>query len=175
MSKRNAFDRSRNSNLMRGVNVFTSKMWGLFRQPIFIVITFVGNLVILGSAGTLYFLEFGTNPHITSFLDTIWWAVSTVTTVGYGDVIPVTQAGRVLGIFTMISGISLFWSYTALFAEALLNRELIDLEDELQHIESLLAKLEKSNVRSKESSMRLIQNLESQVQNLKMNISSKDP
>jgi voltage-gated potassium channel len=171
MNNRRSLDHHQNLSLFAGLRLFALKMWGLFRQPLFIAITIIGNLVILASASTLYLLEYGVNPHITSFLDTLWWAISTVTTVGYGDVIPTTQAGRIVGILTMIFGISLFWSYTALFAEALLTRELMDLEDELQSIESHLAKLEKRNIRSKEVSLRLIQNLEGQVQNLKKNIS----
>jgi hypothetical protein len=150
--------------------LFFKRMWSLLRQPLFISITAVGNCVVLGSASLLYYLEFGKNPHITSFLDCVWWAVSTVTTVGYGDVIPMTQIGRVMGILTMIFGITLFWSYTALFAEALLTREILDLEDELQGIEIRLAQLQKSNMKSKEKSLEMIDQLEKKIQSLKENV-----
>jgi voltage-gated potassium channel len=45
---------------------------------------------------------------ITTFSDALWWAVSTITTVGYGDHYPVTQAGRAIGIALMIAGVGIF-------------------------------------------------------------------
>jgi len=71
-------------------------------------------LVSLVSAGSLlvYIAE---NRHgtIRSLWDAIWWTVVTMTTVGYGDVVPVTIMGRVVGIFVMLSGISVISLLTA--------------------------------------------------------------
>jgi voltage-gated potassium channel len=46
--------------------------------------------------------------NITTFSDALWWAVSTITTVGYGDHYPVTAAGRAIGITLMIAGVGIF-------------------------------------------------------------------
>ena len=46
--------------------------------------------------------------NITTFSDALWWAVSTVATVGYGDHYPVTAAGRAIGIMLMIVGVGIF-------------------------------------------------------------------
>jgi voltage-gated potassium channel len=46
--------------------------------------------------------------NITTFGDALWWAVSTITTVGYGDRYPVTAAGRAIGIVLMIVGVGIF-------------------------------------------------------------------
>jgi voltage-gated potassium channel len=46
--------------------------------------------------------------NITTFSDALWWAMSTVTTVGYGDHYPVTPAGRAIGIALMIGGVGMF-------------------------------------------------------------------
>ena len=46
--------------------------------------------------------------NITSFGDALWWAASTVTTVGYGDRYPVTAAGRAIGVVLMIAGVGIF-------------------------------------------------------------------
>ncbi|OUR66348.1 ion transporter, partial [Bermanella sp. 47_1433_sub80_T6] len=48
--------------------------------------------------------------------DGIWWAWVTVTTVGYGDIVPVSTAGRIFGALLILMGIGLFTMLTASFA-----------------------------------------------------------
>lgn len=115
----------------------------LFSNPIFPLLTIAGNLLIVSGAGFLFWLEHGQNPKIETFLDTIWWAVATVTTVGYGDISPTTPYGKVVGLIMMILGTALFWSFTALFADAVLSEEISDLEDELKLIANRLGHLRK--------------------------------
>ncbi|CAN5490728.1 hypothetical protein BH10BDE1_BH10BDE1_23110 [soil metagenome] len=79
----------------------------------------------------MYFVERDINPKINSMLDTIWWAVATVTTVGYGDVSPMTVPGKIIGLILMVLGTALFWSYTALFANALITDEIEEFETEM--------------------------------------------
>ena len=50
----------------------------------------------------------GPNGRVESFEDALWWSAATITTVGYGDVTPVTPGGRIAGIFAMVVGISTF-------------------------------------------------------------------
>jgi voltage-gated potassium channel len=45
---------------------------------------------------------------IDTVVDGLWWAITTVTTVGYGDLVPVTTGGRVIGAFLQISGVVMF-------------------------------------------------------------------
>lgn len=61
--------------------------------------------------------DVGTTRVTKSWFDALWWSLSTITTVGYGDVYPVTTAGRIVGGFTMIVGISTFAIVTAKVAE----------------------------------------------------------
>jgi voltage-gated potassium channel len=51
--------------------------------------------------------------NIKNFGDGLWWAITTVTTVGYGDRFPVTSTGRVLAVCLMLVGISLMGVITA--------------------------------------------------------------
>ena len=63
-------------------------------------------------------------PHaqIKTFGDAVWWAIATVTTIGYGDLAPVTPTGRVVAVLLMIGGISLIGAVTATLASWLIQR-----------------------------------------------------
>ena len=65
--------------------------------------------------------DVGIDGRVHSFFDAPWWSTATITTVGYGDVAPITAAGRVLGGFTMVVGISTFAVVTAKVAEFLVR------------------------------------------------------
>lgn len=72
--------------------------------------------------------DVGEDGRLHSFFDGLWWASTTITTVGYGDVFPVTTAGRLVGVVTMGVGISAFAVVTAKVAEFLVRTSR---EDEL--------------------------------------------
>jgi voltage-gated potassium channel len=60
------------------------------------------------------------DANITSASDGMWWGFVTITTVGYGDRFPVTNAGRVVGVFLMIIGVGLFSTFAGYLANAFL-------------------------------------------------------
>lgn len=65
------------------------------------VVIFLGTII-------MYNVESNTpNSEIKTMLDALWWCVSTVTTVGYGDVVPVTDLGRVVAMIYMGFGIAM--------------------------------------------------------------------
>ncbi|MGL4827690.1 MAG: potassium channel family protein, partial [Vibrio sp.] len=68
---------------------------------------------VLLSAAFVYLVEKGTPSPINSYADALWWAMSTITTVGYGDMYPVTGFGRGVAVFLMLTGITLFGLLTA--------------------------------------------------------------
>jgi voltage-gated potassium channel len=50
--------------------------------------------------------EKSTNPGFATFGDSLWWGVVTLTTVGYGDIVPHTEKGRIAGVFLMVTGLA---------------------------------------------------------------------
>jgi hypothetical protein len=86
-------------------------------------VTFLGMLVLeLGS----YFMlaaegrDLQANIHTPS--DALWWSVVTIATVGYGDKYPVTNEGRIIGTFVIITGVGLFGAFTGFLANSFINR-----------------------------------------------------
>jgi voltage-gated potassium channel len=64
----------------------------------------------------------GSDPNITTFPDALWWAATTITTVGYGDRFPTTGEGRLVGLGLMLAGIALLGVVTASFASWFLEK-----------------------------------------------------
>lgn len=78
------------------------------REEMAVAMTMAAMLLVF-AAGLMYFIENGTQPEAFSSIPaTMWWALETMTTVGYGDVYPVTPAGKVLAGIVAILGIAIF-------------------------------------------------------------------
>ncbi|MGB8310919.1 MAG: ion transporter [Halobacteriota archaeon] len=65
-------------------------------------------IVLVFASSLMWFLESPVNPKMASIPATMWWGTATLTTVGYGDVVPVTPLGRALGVVVMFAGIATF-------------------------------------------------------------------
>lgn len=69
-----------------------------------------------------YLLENETNKDITSYLDAIYWAMVTITTVGYGDIAPVTDIGKIIAMFSIVFGIAMISFTTSIMVSAFSER-----------------------------------------------------
>jgi len=70
---------------------------------------FTAVVLMIMSATTMYYLENDTQPEgFASVPGAMWWSVASLTTVGYGDVVPMTPAGKVLGAVVAFFGVGLF-------------------------------------------------------------------
>jgi voltage-gated potassium channel len=73
----------------------------------------------------------------------IWWAVGTVSTVGYGDVVPVQLSGRIVAAAAMIVGIAFISLLTATVATSLVSSRARDEDVEEQELLDAIVRLEK--------------------------------
>lgn len=108
--------------------------------------TLIASFFIIIMAGTIMSVI---DPNVATPFDGIWWAWVTVTTVGYGDIVPGSTIGRLFGSFLILMGIGLFTMLTASFAAFFMaedEKEMRDKEAEniqrLSDIESRLMMLE---------------------------------
>jgi voltage-gated potassium channel len=112
---------------------------------------FVGPMLIfvwLAAASAYWSLEHGRNADLHNFGDALYWAFITATTVGYGDVRPVTPEGRIVAGFLIFIGIGLVGFASAQLTQRVLRsgapdgravmRRMDDLERQLDRIEELL-------------------------------------
>jgi voltage-gated potassium channel len=74
-------------------------------------------MVLFLASVSVYFLERDVQPATFGSLPAaLWWAIATLTTVGYGDVVPITPLGRLVAAFVMICGLGVFGLWTGILA-----------------------------------------------------------
>ncbi len=98
------------------------------------------------------FLMAGIDPGIESPMDGIWWALVTIATVGYGDIVPVSIAGRLFGAVLIVMGLALISVLTASFAAFFINE---DEKKKQNQTEELLKKIHHLELEVKETKILL--------------------
>ncbi len=119
-------------------------------QSTFTAVAAISFVLVFVSSIAMLNVETAPNSNIKTAEDALWWAMVTVTTVGYGDVYPVTDAGRAIAVCLMIAGVGLFGTFTAYVATRFflpsgktsdeINQDLLN---ELRAITARIAKLER--------------------------------
>jgi voltage-gated potassium channel Kch len=90
-------------------------------NALFMVIFLVFCVWEFGALGVLEAESRSPNANIINASDALWWDFVTITTVGYGDRYPTTNAGRIVGIFVMIAGVGLFGTLSGFLANTFLS------------------------------------------------------
>jgi len=117
--------------------------------------------------------ERGINPGFHTLGDGFWYMIQTITTVGYGDVVPITSAGRIIGLITMFTAIAFSSILTATATSALLEKFRKERDhvkkqskETMEHLFEKLDGLEKqiAEIKSETDS---IKEIRSEIENLK--------
>jgi voltage-gated potassium channel len=85
-------------------------------QGAFATVSVLAILMIIFSAIAILQVEDAPNSNIKTAEDAIWWAYVTITTVGYGDLFPVTTEGRIIAALLMTTGVGMFGTFTGFLA-----------------------------------------------------------
>jgi voltage-gated potassium channel len=86
--------------------------------------------LFLGGAGFAA-VEQGSNENVNNTWDGIWWAICTMTTVGYGDIGPVTDSGRVIAVVVMLVGIGVLTMLIGAAAERFVAQDIAEVEEDV--------------------------------------------
>ena len=122
------FDTGRPSDYLLALRPLLT-LFILIRTARIIVLFFIdGRLYTTLIAAGIIVLIFGISvagidPNINTAWDGIWWAIATVSTVGYGDIVPQSLFGRIIGCLLVVVGIGVFVVLTANFLKILLKKE----------------------------------------------------
>ena len=132
------------------VGIYIWRRWAnvIVKRGLHKALLVIGILVLISAALVVLFEQGEEAGTIATFGDAIWWALVTITTVGYGDEFPVTLQGRIIGVFLMGLGITLFSLVTANLAAFFLETDPDDsdkneVRDRLARIEASFDRIER--------------------------------
>jgi voltage-gated potassium channel len=139
---------------------------GLARHKGFAWLLFAWVGVMAVCSAWLYIAEHGINKTVDNPFDALWWGVVTLTTVGYGDVTPVTTEGRIAAMVLMLLGIGLFGAITATITSYILSTDLRRMESKVETDVALDRTMERRTAASAESTSSASGSLVSELERL---------
>lgn len=143
----NMFHFYRSSRVLKLLRDMSREIW--FEMTVIFILSVQ---CILISGVLFYALEEGKSIYVNNIFDGIWWAVITLTTIGYGDVVPVTFWGRILGMLLAMLGIGLVALPTgiltsgfirALRSEKKISQLVDNIEEEEKEQDDILERVQK--------------------------------
>ena len=114
------------------------------------------------------YLFYVTEPQIKTFGDGIWWALVTITTVGYGDITPLTTTGRIVAAGLMFIGLGLIATVTAIVSAKFIANYVDHHtnDDVLEKLEELESEIEKLKA-LEEDELEKLDDLDIEIQDIK--------
>lgn len=104
---------------------------------LFYLLFAAAGIIVVGSIVIFSVESQHPDSQINSMLDAVWWTVATVTTVGYGDVVPVSEPGKIVAIFYMFFGISVLAISLSVLGTQFYKRK-FEKEEGISHAQKLI-------------------------------------
>lgn len=129
---------------LRATRILTGFLLGRRAESAFLAAFLITFLLIFTSA--IAVLQFETDPqaNIRTAEDALWWAVVTITTVGYGDRFPISSEGRLMAALLMAAGVGLFGTLSGFVASWFLQPSRMRIETELEQLLKQVLELRKA-------------------------------
>jgi voltage-gated potassium channel len=106
------------NNLMRN-----NRLYRLLEvNPLVIPLILIVLIIFFGGIGVYLAEHKHQGANITNLGDAFWWAIETVTTVGYGDYTPITLVGRLIAVLVMFTGIGLVLTLVGITSQRRIKR-----------------------------------------------------
>lgn len=96
--------------------------------------TVLALLVLIIGSFFFFLLEHGVNPEVPNYESAVWYTIVSMTTVGYGDVVPTNLSGRIMGVILILSGMAYFSLVTATLAYSFIDIFRRDTHESLKDI-----------------------------------------
>ena len=125
----------------KSARLLTSFVVGRRTESAVLASALVALLLIVSASIAILQFEVPGGGNIASAEDAMWWTVTTMTTVGYGDRYPITSEGRVVGVFLMVAGVGLFGVLSGAVASWFLSPAAQEADVDLAEIKQLLIEL----------------------------------
>ena len=107
-------------------------------NKLFYLLFTAAGIIVIGSFVIFSIESQHPDSQINSMLDAVWWTVSTVTTVGYGDVVPVTDTGKIVAIFFMFFGIGVLGIFLSVLGTQFYKHRFEKEEKAISHAQKLI-------------------------------------
>lgn len=106
---------------IRAAKIVTEFLLYRRAQSTFLAALLISLLLVILAASSILQFETGPDSNIRTAEDAVWWAIVTITTVGYGDKFPVSTEGRLIAALLMTAGVGLFGTFSGFVASWFLS------------------------------------------------------
>ena len=120
----------------------------------FVTVLLAFLVLTVSSIFVLQFESAASGANIATGGDALWWAMVTITTVGYGDRYPITPLGRTTAVFVMVAGVGIIGALASILASILVPPPRTKEQDEQAAIDALAVQQELAQVRTELAALR---------------------